>query len=124
MDNWATCDLLASKLKKVSVEKKYNYVLSWINSTEMYKVRFAIVVALSYFLGDDFKPEFFEIIENINTDEYYINMASAWYFSFALIKQYDKTLDFIKKETLSVWVHNKAIQKAIESFRISPDQKT
>lgn len=123
VNNWATCDSLAPKIFKKHSDKVYEYVKKWLNGKSTYEIRFGIVVALGYFLDENYKKELFEIIKQLPTDEYYINMASAWYFSFALIKQYDDVIPLIQSKKLNSWVHNKAIQKAIESYQISPEKK-
>ena len=98
-------------------------VKEWIHTKDIYSIRFGIVTLLSFYLDEFFCKEINEIVLNIKSDDYYVNMAIAWYFSYALIKQYDMTIDIFKMYKLDKWVHNKSIQKAIESFRISDDKK-
>ena len=86
-------------------------------------VRFAIVSFLQYFLDDDFDKEDLDLFSSIDSEEYYINMAIAWYYSFALIKKYNETIDLFENKILSKWIHNKSLQKAIESFRIDSTKK-
>lgn len=123
VNNWATCDLMTFKVFKKNPDLVYSHILKWINSNQTYTVRYGIVILLSFFLDENFKPEMLEIISSIQSEEYYINMAIAWYFSFALIKQYDATIGYFTTPVMSKWVHNKAIQKSVESNRIDNDTK-
>ena len=122
VDNWATCDLISPKAFKKDLDCILDKVKEWIMSKDVYCIRFGIVTLLSFYLDDYFSDEINDIVLNIKSDEYYINMAIAWYFSYALIKQYDITISIFKDKKLDKWLHNKAIQKAIESYRI--DEKT
>ena len=122
IDNWATCDLLSPKVFKKYPKKVYEKIKIWIKSKNTYTVRFAIVTLLSNYLDDEFKEEMLDIVKEVKSEEYYINMAIAWYFSIALVKQYDLTIKIIEQKCLDKFVHNKSIQKAIESYRI--DKKT
>lgn len=123
IDNWATCDLFSPKAFKKEKEKFYNKTLEWIESDDPYTVRYGVVRQIESFLGEDFKPYMIDEIKNIRSENYYVNMAVAWYLSIALIKQYESTISIFEKRELPVWVHNKALQKARESLRISPDRK-
>ncbi len=123
IDNWATCDQLISKAIKKTPEKILPQIDVWINSGEAYTVRFAIGLLMRYFLDERFEEKYLERVAQIKSDEYYVNMMCAWYFSTALAKQYEKTLPYFKEKKLSVWVHNKSIQKAKESYRVSDRQK-
>lgn len=123
IDNWATCDSFTPKNFKKYPEKVYPYILKWLKSDKTYTVRFAVVLLLNLFLDEYFNPEINDILSRIETDEYYINMAIAWYYSFALIKQYNSTITFFTEKRLPVFVHNKAIQKAVESYRIPKETK-
>ena len=123
INNWATCDLLSPKIFKKDSDCILDKVKEWINTKDVYSIRFGIVTLLSFYLDDNFSDEINEIVLSIKSNEYYVNMAIAWYFSYALIKQYDYTIGIFKNNKLDVWVHNKAIQKAIESYRISNDTK-
>jgi len=124
IDNWATCDLLSPKVFKKDYDRTLDKVKEWINTKDVYSIRFGIVTLLKFYLDDNFKDEINEIVLNINSSEYYIKMAIAWYFSYALIKQYDKTIDIFKDKRLDKWVHNKSIQKALESYRIDETRKS
>jgi len=123
IDNWATCDLLSPKVFKNDLDRILVKVKEWINTNDVYSIRFGIVTLLNFYLGDNFKDEINEIVLNINSDEYYVNMAISWYFSYALIKQYDSTISIFEMNKLNKWVHNKSIQKAIESYRIDKNKK-
>ncbi|MCR5704831.1 MAG: DNA alkylation repair protein [Eubacterium sp.] len=123
INNWATCDMMSPKAFKKDPELVYQYVKKWLKSKETYTVRFGIVTLLGFYLDEGFQEEMLKLVAGIKSEEYYINMAIAWYFSIALVKQYEVTLPYIEKQTLDVWTHNKAIQKAIESRRISVERK-
>lgn len=123
VDNWATCDSLRPKIlssyKKELIEK----IDEWLKSSHEYTVRFAIEMLMVHFLDDDFDISLAERVAKTESDGYYINMMCAWYFATALAKQWDSIFPFIKENRLPLWVHNKAIRKAIESYRITKDQK-
>lgn len=123
IDNWATCDQLSAKILKKRKSDLLPQIQKWIQSGKTYTVRFGIKMLMNHFLDEDFDISYPEIISKIRSDEYYIKMMVAWYFSTALSKQYDAVLPFIQNKTLEKWTHNKAIQKAIESLRISAEQK-
>ena len=123
VDNWATCDQMSPKCFKKNHEKLLPYLNKWIKSDDTYTVRFAIVTFMAHFLDDDFDEGYLGLVSDIKSDEYYINMAIAWYFATALAKQYDKTIPYIENKTLDVWTHNKAIQKSIESYRVTAEHK-
>ncbi len=123
IDNWATCDQLSPKAFKKSPERLLPYIDCWLASAKTYTVRFGIGMLMQHFLDDRFTPEYPEKVAAVKSDEYYINMMIAWYFATALAKQYESILPFIEKHILSPWTHNKAIQKARESYRITPEQK-
>ncbi|MBR4765732.1 MAG: DNA alkylation repair protein [Clostridia bacterium] len=123
INNWATCDQLSppvfGKNKTALAEKAFE----WIDSGEIYTVRFGTGMLMRWFLDADFDIKYAKKVAKIRSDEYYINMMVAWYFATALAKQWDACIPFIEKGVLPVWVHNRAIQKSIESFRITPGQK-
>ena len=123
VDNWATCDMLPPKCLARNTGLLRSTIVPWLNSKETYRVRFAIVAMLQFLLDDGFDPADLELLASIKTDEYYINMAIAWYYSFALIKQYDVAAGLFESRRLDKWVHNKSIQKAIESYRIPQEKK-
>ncbi len=123
VDNWATCDQMSPKCFKKNRVLLEPYIYDWIQSAHTYTVRFAVVTLMSQYLDDDFDEKYLKLMSKINSEEYYINMAVAWYFATALAKQYDATIGYIENGVLPVWTHNKTIQKAIESYRISDSQK-
>ena len=123
VDNWATCDQLSPKIFKKHKRELLPYIKKWIKSKKTYTVRFAIGMLMEHFLDDDFDVQYPKMVAGVKSDEYYINMMIAWYFATALAKQYDATIPFIEKRKLETWTHNKAIQKSIESRRISDMQK-
>lgn len=125
IDNWAICDSFVSSLKTLKKHPKLtlNKVKKYLNSSHPYTVRFAIVTLLVYYLDDNFSEEILQLSIKNCGKHFYIDMAIAWLFSFALIKQYDVTIPYFKNNILTKFVHNKALQKAIESFRVSPNTK-
>lgn len=123
VDNWATCDMMAPKVLKKDLPKLYEWVKVWIASGETYTVRFGVNILMKYFLDEAFLPEYPALVASIRSEEYYVKMVVAWYFATALAKQYDAVLPYIEGHRLDAWTHNKTIQKAVESYRISPEQK-
>ena len=123
IDNWATCDCLKPKFFKKNRDKLLIKIKEWIKSNDTYTVRFAIGMLMTHFLDEDFKEEYLKTVASVTSDEYYINMMIAWYFATALAKQYDSAFPYIENKILPDWVHNKTIQKAVESYRISDSQK-
>ena len=124
IDNWATCDQLSPKVFKKHHKELIAYINEWLKSDKIYTVRFGIGMLMEHFLDEDFDISYLETVSNIRSDEYYVNMMIAWYFATALAKRYESILPFIEKRSLDIWTHNKAIQKAVESYRISTDRKT
>ena len=123
VDNWATCDMLSPKIFKKHLPYVYERVQKWLQSDAVYTIRFGIVTLLGFYLDNAFEPEMLQLVANVRSEEYYVNMAVAWYFSMALVKQYDATLPYIQNRVLEPWTHNKSIQKAIESRRIPEETK-
>ena len=123
IDNWATCDQLSPRVFSRRRRELLAPIRSWIASGETYSVRFGVGMLMQHFLDADFDPSFPETVAAIRSEEYYVRMMVAWYFATALAKQYDAVLPFLKKRRLDRWTHNKAIAKACESRRISPEQK-
>lgn len=123
VDNWATCDMLSPKIFKKHLPYVYERVQKWLQSDAVYTIRFGIVTLLGFYLDNAFEPEMLQLVANVRSEEYYVNMAVAWYFSMALVKQYDATLPYIQNRVLEPWTHNKSIQKAIESRRIPQETK-
>ena len=124
VDNWATCDTLPPKIFRNHPHIVRDNIDKWLKSNHTYTIRFGVVTLLQYFLDDDlFSPNDLVVLSKIHSDEYYVNMAIAWYYATALSKQYNSTLPLLQNMMLDKWVHNKTIQKACESYRISPEQK-
>ncbi len=123
VDNWATCDQASTKAFQKHKTDLLPHIARWIKSDHTYTVRFAIGKLMQLFLDEDFKPQYLEMVAAVHSEEYYINMMIAWYFATALAKQYEGALPYIEKNRLEKWTHNKAIQKAIESYRITDEQK-
>lgn len=123
IDNWATCDQLSPKVFKKEPEKLLPYIQTWIKSDKTYTVRFAIGMLMQHFLEEGFDTKYVDMVAEVRSEEYYINMMIAWYFATALAKQYELVLPYLEEKRLDVWVHNKAIQKSVESYRITDEQK-
>ena len=123
VDNWATCDQMSPKVFRKHRPELLNSIRDWIGSTETYTVRFGIGMLMEHYLDEDFDPAYPEMVAEIRSEEYYVRMMIAWYFATALAKQYEAALPFIERNRLDPWTHNKTIQKSIESYRITPEQK-
>ena len=123
IDNWATCDQLSPKVFKKNHKELIAYIKEWLESDKVYTRRFGIGMLMEHFLDEDFDIIYPDTVSNIRSDEYYVNMMIAWYFATALAKRYESVLPFIEKRSLDIWTHNKAIQKAVESLRISDEKK-
>ena len=123
VDNWATCDQLLPKSFKKHKSELLGEIKIWIKSEHTYTIRFAVKMLMNHFLDDDFDLSYPEMVSSIQSNEYYVNMMIAWYFATALAKQYDSILPFIEQKRLGKFTHNKTIQKAVESYRISETQK-
>lgn len=123
IDNWATCDLQSMKICKKHKEEFLEQVKNWLESEHPYTVRFAIRMLMSHYLDEDFSGGYPEMVVKVQSEEYYVKMMVAWYFATALAKQYDAVIPYIEEQRLEKWTHNKTIQKAIESYRITDEQK-
>jgi len=123
VDNWATCDSMAPKVLRCHLPELLIESKKWLASEHTYTVRYGIGVLMKYFLDDEFSPEYAQTVADIQSDEYYINMMRAWYFATALAKQYDCAVKYLEKRVLDSWTHSRTIQKAVESFRVSPEHK-
>jgi 3-methyladenine DNA glycosylase AlkD len=123
MNNWATCDQTSPKVFKKHKEELLPYINKWIKSEQIYTVRFSIGMLMQHFLDDDFKEEYLEMVSSIKSEEYYINMEIAWYMATALAKQWTATIPYLENNIMDKWVHNRTIQKARESYRITDEQK-
>ena len=123
VDNWATCDQMSPGVFKKHKPELLTQIREWLGSEHTYTVRFGIGMLMQHFLDEDFDPAYPELVAGVHSEEYYVNMMIAWYFATALAKQYDAVLPFIEGRRLDPWTHNKTIQKAVESYRISDEQK-
>lgn len=123
VDNWATCDQMSPRIFKKNHDKLLKEINIWIKSKETYTIRFGIGMLMQHFLDDDFKSSYLKNVSNIHSKEYYVNMMIAWFFATALAKQYQDTIPYLIDQKLDKWTHNKTIQKAIESYRITNEQK-
>ena len=123
VDNWATCDSMSPKCLKKQLPRLTGEIRRWMASDWVYTVRFGMGMLMRHFLDDAFDPAYLDWVAVLRSEEYYINMMIAWFFATALAKQWDATLPYIEGRRLDPWVHNKAIQKAVESYRIPEDRK-
>ena len=123
IDNWATCDYPAPKCFARHKDQVLEEAKRWISSGETYVIRYGIGMLMRLFLDEDFSSEYLEMAAAVQSQEYYVNMMIAWYFATALAKQWDATVPYIEQHKLSDWVHKKTVQKAVESYRITPEQK-
>ncbi len=123
IDNWATCDMPVPRCFYENKEDVLERAKGWIKSDEAFTVRYGIGVLMSMFLDEDFDPVYPRLVASVRSEQYYVNMMIAWYFATALAKKWDEVIPFIEKRQLDKWTHNKAIQKAVESYRITSEQK-
>ena len=123
VDNWATCDQVSPKVLGKYPERLRAQIDIWMQSEHTYTIRYGVGMLMRWFLGERFQPADLEQVAALQSEEYYVNMMVAWYFATALANQYDAALPYIERYKLPDWTHNKAIQKAIESYRITPEQK-
>lgn len=123
VDNWATCDLMRPKIFRKHLPELREQIKRWMASDHVYTIRFGIEMLMTFFLDDQFQPEYLDWVADVRSEEYYVNMMIAWYFATALAKQYDAALPYLQEHRLEPWTHNKTIQKAIESYRITDEQK-
>ena len=123
VDNWATCDQLSPRVFKKHRKELLSAIMGWVRSEATYTIRFGVGMLMQHYLDEDFDPAYLRIVAMLRSDEYYVNMSIAWYFATALAKQYEAALPYITEHRLAPWTHKKAIQKAVESYRITPEQK-
>ena len=123
IDNWATCDCFCPKVFAKRKDALIVPIRRWLDSDRLYTVRYAIGMLMRYYLDEDFRPEYLAWVANVHSEEYYINMMRAWYFATALAKQPDSAFVWLTERRLDIWTHNKTIQKAVESYRISAEMK-
>ncbi len=123
VDNWAVCDIMSPKCFKKNKEQLINKIIEWSKSDATYTSRFGMEMLMTHYLDEDFKGEYLEIPAAVKLEDYYAKMMVAWFFATALAKQWDATIPYIEGNRLETWTHNKTIQKARESYRISEKQK-
>ena len=123
IDNWAVCDQTNPKVFKKHKKEVMVKINEWIKSKEVYKIRFGVKTLMNYFLDDDFNKDYLKLPLIIKNDDYYVKMMIAWFYATALAKQYDETIKIIESNELDIFIHNKTIQKAIESFRVTDEHK-
>ena len=123
VDNWATCDLMRPKVFQKHLPELLEEIRRWMASDRTYTIRFGMEMLMTFYLDEAFRPEYLDWVAEVRSQEYYVNMMIAWYFATALAKQYGAVLPYIENHRLEPWTHNKAIQKAIESYRITEEQK-
>ncbi len=123
VDNWAVCDGISPKVLAKHKAELLEQIKIWLQAEHIYTRRFAIRMLMNHFLEEDFSPKYLNWVAAIRSEEYYLKMMQAWYFATALAKQYEETLPYVTEQKLDVWVHNKTIQKAVESYRITAEQK-
>ena len=123
INNWATCDQLLPKVFKKNKDKLLPYIEEWIKSDHVYTIRFAIGMLMKHFLDENFEKKYVEMVISVKNEDYYVKMMIAWYFATALAKRYEDMYPYIKSKRLEKWTHNKAIQKSIESYRLTKEEK-
>lgn len=123
VDNWATCDMMRPKIFRNHLSDLLSHIKIWIKSEHTYTVRFAIEMLMCYYLDDNFSVEYPDMVASIRSDEYYVRMMQAWYFATALSKRYDEIIPYLENDLLDTDTHNKTIRKAVESYRITSEQK-
>ena len=124
IDNWATCDFPEPKCFRKHKEELFPEIRQWIASDETYTIRYGIGMLMRLYLDEDFSEEYLELVADVRSEEYYVNMMIAWYFATALAKQWETVIPYMESRRLPEWVHRKTIQKAVESYRVTREQKT
>ena len=123
VDNWATCDMMNPRALAKDKAALLERIRLWLQSGHTYTVRFGMEMLMNHFLEEDFREEYLALVASVQSEEYYVRMMQAWYFATALAKQYEAAVTYLEQRRLGAWVHNKTIQKARESFRVSQEQK-
>ena len=123
VDNWAVCDIMSPKVFKKNKDKLILKIKEWMKSDHTYTCRFGVEMIMTHYLDEEFKEEYIDMVSKIHSEEYYVQMVIAWLFATALAKQWDATITYIENQKLDKWIHNKTIQKARESYRITDEQK-
>ena len=124
VSNWSVCDTICNKHLYKHLDKLIKEVYAWLKSKELYRVRYAVKCLMNYYLGDEFKEEHLRKVEEVKLDDYYVKMMVAWYLATGLAKNYDSFVKAIEEHRFNTFTHNKAIQKAVESYRVSDEHKT
>ena len=123
VDNWAVCDIMSPKVLKKHKSELLKKILVWSKSDNLYTCRFGLKMLMTHFLDNDFQPSYLELPAAIQTEAYYLRMMIAWFFATALAKQWTASIVYLEQNRLDIWTHNKTIQKACESYRITKEQK-
>lgn len=123
VDNWAVCDIIKPKAIRDNKKDFVQYIKKWINSNEVYTVRYGIDMLMTYYLDEDYRKTYLKYPLKVKLEDYYVKMAIAWFYATLLAKHYDDTIVILEEKKLPIWTHNKTIQKAIESCRIPLEQK-
>ncbi len=123
IDNWATCDTISPKVFKKNIPALYEKIKVWLKTGDTYTIRFGVNMLMKFFLDENFGEEILALVCEIESEEYYVNMVRAWFFATAIAKQREKTLPYLEEKRLDKWTHNKTIQKCIESYRITKEDK-
>lgn len=123
VDNWAVCDCMSPKVFRKNKDFLLDKIREWTASEDTYTCRFGVGMLMTHFLEEDFEPEYLEMVACIQSEEYYVNMMRAWFYATALARQWEATITVLATGRLDIWTHNKTIQKARESFRITAEQK-
>lgn len=123
MDNWAVCDSTIPKVFEKNKEKLINKIVEWTDSEHTYTCRFGMKMLMTHFLKESYKTEYLKIPAKVISEEYYVNMMQAWFYATAMAFQYEDTVKYIEQNKLSKWVHNKTIQKSVESYRVTDEHK-
>lgn len=123
VDNWAVCDIMSPVVFKKNKDKLIKEINKWVKSDKVYMVRFGIEMLMSHYLDEDYDKSYLEIPLLTKNEDYYVRMMVAWFYATSLSKQWDTTIKIIEQNKLDKWTHNKTIQKGIESYRITNEQK-
>lgn len=123
IDNWAVCDTCHPKIFKKHTKDFFPWIKKWIKSPHTYTVRYAVGMLMTFYLEESFNADHLKMVVQIKNNDYYVNMMRAWYFATALAKQWNETIKTLEEKRMDPWTHNKTIQKSVESFRITDDQK-
>lgn len=123
IDNWAVCDTTHPKVFKKHTDELLPWIEKWIGSGRLYSIRYGVDMLMSFYLDEFFDEKYLDIVAGLRSEEYYVNMMRAWFFATALAKQWNSTIKYLETVHMDVWTHNKSIQKAVESYRITSEQK-